>query len=214
MIRNRRKTRRGAPRKRSYLRLLLDVLLAVLVLGVLALVAANERFSVAETVAGPARVVDGDSLEIGGHRIRLEGIDAPELGQMCIRGDAEYRCGREARAALAELAGGGTVECRADRRDRYGRLLARCTANGVDLNRAMVERGWAVAYGDYDSSERAARDAGFGLWAGDFERPQEWRRVHGGLAEDAHHGLAAFWDWLRTMLQGRMPRDDNGGSIQ
>lgn len=214
MIRNRRKPRRVARHKRSHLRLLLDVLLAVLVLGVLALVVANERFGDTETISGAARVVDGDSLEIGSHRIRLEGMDAPELGQMCMRGAAEYPCGREARAALVELAGEGMVECRAARRDRYGRLLARCTANGVDLNRAMVERGWAVAYGDYGSSERAARNAGSGLWAGEFDRPQEWRRVHGGLAEDAHDGLSAFWDWLRTMLQGRMPLDENGGNIQ
>src|SRR5690606_2389809 len=89
------------------------------------------------------------------------------------------------------LAGGGAVACEGWSRDRYDRLLARCTVAGRDLARAMVEQGWAVAYGGYDDAEAEARRARRGLWAGSFERPQDWRRIHGGVAEGPHGGVLA-----------------------
>lgn len=189
------------PRARRRRRLA-DALLALAAFGALAVVAARAPLLVRphETLHGPARVADGDSLVVGGVRVRLEGIDAPELAQTCTRGGRDYACGREAQAALARLAAGGTVSCEGSGRDRYGRVLARCTAGTIELNRAMVEAGWAVAYGDYGAQETAARRAGRGLWAGSFERPQEWRRVHGGLAEAPHGGLSAVWGWLRGLF--------------
>lgn len=195
----RRGRRRRVGRKRSLAARLLDIALTLAILGLLALLIARGFIGEPEVTAGAARVADGDSLVIGGERIRLEGIDAPELGQSCVRDGAEWPCGRQARDRLAQLTRGNTVSCQAYGRDRYDRLLARCTAAGVDLAGVMVEEGWAVAYGDYEIVETEARRAGRGIWSGSFERPQDWRHVHGGLAEDVHGGFVA---WLRDIWRG------------
>lgn len=154
----------------------------------------------AETLQGAVRVTDGDSLVLNGVRIRLEGVDAPELAQTCEENGVAYPCGRQAQAALAQLVDGRSVSCDSYGNDRYGRLLARCMAGNVDINRAMVEAGWALAYGDYDAQEAAARKAGRGLWRGDFTRPQEWRRINDGAAEAPHDPLADFRNWLRGFI--------------
>ena len=72
----------------------------------------------------------------------------------------------------------GLVTCVGAERDRYGRLLARCRARGVDVNAAMVRDGHAVAFGAHQAEEAEAKAAYRGLWAGTFERPQDWRRTH------------------------------------
>lgn len=207
MRRARPKRRPKGPGRRAW-RHHADLALALLVLGALALAAARAPFpGGAETLRGTARVADGDSLVLDGRRVRLQGIDAPELAQTCLRDGAARPCGREARAALARLVAGHAVTCESRRRDRYGRLLATCLAGGVELNRAMVEAGWAVSYGDYRAAEAAARQAGRGLWAGPFELPQDWRRDHGGPneeshAEDSHDWLSALSGWLRRLFGG------------
>lgn len=128
-------------------------------------------------IEGRAYAVDGDTLLLNDARIRLEGIDAPELHQTCSRDGQSYFCGEKARNALISLILGHSVQCRTSGRDRYGRPLGKCTANGVDLAARMVEEGWAVSYGrDYALEEAAAEVRAAGLWAGEFERPQEWRR--------------------------------------
>jgi len=181
---------------------LADVALAVAVLAVLTLVVARGLWEPMEILVGDARVADGDSLVIGGERVRLAGIDAPELAQICTRDGTSYACGRDARMALEELVDGKAISCRHRERDRYGRILGYCDAGGVDLNREMVRAGWAVAYGDFDGVEREARQASRGIWAGAFDRPQEWRQQHGGLAEDEHRTAvfarmsAYIWDWF------------------
>ena len=62
-------------------------------------------------ISGPPRVVDGDTLEVAAQRVRLFGIDAPALDQLCQHGGQEYQCGRVARAALWDLVGGLDVSC-------------------------------------------------------------------------------------------------------
>lgn len=142
----------------------------VLVAGALVV----ERFVPALT--GSVRVADGDSLEIGGERVRLEGIDAPELHQQCGPPDKLWPCGERARAALRALVAKGEVKCRPVDEDRYARAVSVCTVDGRDIGAALVSDGWAVALGlSYGSEERAARQAGRGIWAGPFERPGEWR---------------------------------------
>jgi endonuclease YncB( thermonuclease family) len=127
-------------------------------------------------------VVDGDSLRAGNVRIRLIGIDAPELFQTC-RDDygRAWSCGRAAKAKLAALVAGGAVACTDRGRDRYDRTLAICSAGNIaDLGEALVRAGLAVDYfnGGYDAAEREARAARRGLWRGTFMRPQDWRRRH------------------------------------
>lgn len=151
-----------------------SVLVALVLVGV-ALVA--ERYLPALT--GAVRLADGDSFELGSQRIRLEGIDAPELHQNCGAPGNEWPCGRRAKEALQTIVDSGEVECRPVDQDRYGREVAICAASMRDLGRAMVEQGFAVATGSaYLKEERAARAAKRGIWAGPFEAPAEWRARH------------------------------------
>ena len=129
-------------------------------------------------LSGRFRAADGDSLEQDGQRLRLLGIDAPELSQTCRRRAETWACGLEARQVLAGLVASGKTECRGSRRDRYDRLLVRCQSGSLDINREMVRRGLAVAFGDHEAEERAAKIARRGLWAGEFVQPSEWRASH------------------------------------
>ena len=152
------------------------VILRVCILWVLLVPCA----AAAETVAGPARLVDGDTLEIRGRIIRLHGIDAPETGQTCRDGTGRiYRCGEEAENALRRLTEGREVACTGDEEDRYGRLIATCRSGGTNLSRAMVRAGWAVAFRrfseDYLDEELEAAKANRGIWQGGFTRPDEHR---------------------------------------
>jgi endonuclease YncB( thermonuclease family) len=137
-----------------------------------------------EPVTGPARVIDGDSLEIGGVSIRLFGIDAPERDQDCRDADGRtYSCGRAATRALAAVIGGRAVTCTPVEVDQYKRDVAVCTVADVDLAEAMVRSGHAFDYarhsrGRYADAEREARDSRRGVWAGSFERPTNWRQQH------------------------------------
>jgi len=137
-----------------------------------------------ERIAGVAKAADGDTLTLGADRIRLFGIDAPELQQTCHRGGQSWPCGAEAKARLAALVDGREVVCSTDGVDDFGRLLARCTAGGVDLNRQMVMTGYAVAFrrysADYVQAEDAARSARRGLWAGIFQMPSQYRHAARG----------------------------------
>lgn len=135
------------------------------------------RGAVPSVLAGRAAVIDGDTIAIRNWRIRFEGIDAFERAQLCRSARGGYACGREAAAALEAAIGAGRVECRIGGRDRWGRALGVCRANGRDLGAAMVEAGWALAVrGDYAALERAARAARRGAWQGTFEPPAHWRR--------------------------------------
>jgi endonuclease YncB( thermonuclease family) len=135
----------------------------------------------AQTITGVASVTDGDSLEIRGMRIRLHGIDAPESRQLCTRPSGQsWRCGQQAALALSDQIGRRSVSCVARDTDRYGRTIAVCSQNGVDLNGWMVAEGWAVAYQQYSQDyvliEAEARRTGRNIWSGAFVMPWDWRR--------------------------------------
>jgi endonuclease YncB( thermonuclease family) len=154
-------------------------------------------------LGGIFSVVDGDTITLGGEKVRLRGIDAFEGDQLCRRAGTEYRCGAEARAALANMTAGRRLSCAGRTFDRYGRLLAVCTAGGSDLNAAMVEAGWAVAYGDYEAEERRARNAKRGAWAGTFDQPADWRAARGGPVEERQDLVQWLLDILRQIIWGR-----------
>jgi endonuclease YncB( thermonuclease family) len=137
----------------------------------------------ADEIAGRARVIDGDTIEIAGKRIRLFGIDAPESRQTCGSEGKVSRCGQEATSALSNRLGAEIVVCDDRGRDRYGRIVAVCRLGGSagpDINAWMVREGWAIAYRrysrDYVAAEGEAEAAKRGLWSGTFEEPWEWRR--------------------------------------
>jgi endonuclease YncB( thermonuclease family) len=126
-------------------------------------------------------VIDGDTIAIGSERLRLEGIDAPEMSQSCTRGGRDYRCGDSARDALRRILGRGMVSCDALGRDVFNRQLVVCHGeDGRDLGAAMVAAGWAVAFTRYSdryvAEERSARAQRLGLWEGEFETPSDYRR--------------------------------------
>ena len=130
---------------------------------------------------GTATVIDGDTIEIAGNRIRLHGIDAPEGKQHCRRDDGtSWACGRAATGALRKMTAGVRVSCRVRGRDQYGRAVGTCYANGVDLNGRMVRQGHATAYRRYSrryvGEERSARTTRTGIHSGKYESPREWRR--------------------------------------
>ncbi len=131
-------------------------------------------------ITGTARVIDGDTIEVAGQRIRLHGIDAPESRQLCHRDGKPWRCGRDATGALAEMIGRRPVNCEELGRDRYKRIVARCAVEGEDLGEWMVSQGWAVAYYlysyEYSRAEQRAKSARRGMWAGEFDKPWEWRK--------------------------------------
>ena len=131
-------------------------------------------------IAGTAFVIDGDTLEINGERIRLHGIDAPEHLQLCRLNDKPWRCGEAATKALAGKIGHRRVTCHELDRDRYGRVIAKCAVVGADLGEWLTLNGWAVAYRffsyDYTRAEQRAKSARRGIWAGSFQVPWEWRR--------------------------------------
>ncbi len=131
------------------------------------------------SLEGRAQVTDGDTIRIGESRIRLKGIDAPELRQTCRHDGRPYRCGEVAKSALAERLEDRALTCRITGRDRYRRALATCAVDGEDIGAWLVERGLAVGYGGYEREEARARARGAGVWAGEFQRPSEWRREHG-----------------------------------
>lgn len=134
-------------------------------------------------LVGVASVIDGDTIEIHGQRVRLFGVDAPETRQLCAAADGrEWRCGTQAARALDALVGRASVRCVSRGQDRYRRLVAVCFLGGQDVAESMVAQGLAVAYRrysqDYVSAENAARRASLGIWAGAFEMPWDWRRSH------------------------------------
>jgi endonuclease YncB( thermonuclease family) len=127
---------------------------------------------------GRGIAADGDSIRIENTRIRLKGIDAPELDQICRRGGQTYLCGENARDTLLSLILHNQITCKSAGRDKYKRILATCSVGDVDLGARMVASGWALSYGDYSRQEAAARARRAGLWAGSFDQPREWRRRH------------------------------------
>lgn len=148
----------------------------------------------AADIIGPARVSDGDTLVIGAVHIRLHGIDAPETGQSCQTAKgAEWDCGGAAKERMVELTRGWDVRCVARDRDRYGRVVARCAADGQDLGAVLVSEGLAWAYRryspDYIGVETAARVSERGIWQGKAQVAWDYRA--GGWSTAASSAQAA-----------------------
>ncbi len=141
-------------------------------------------------ISGPARVIDGDTLEIAGRHVRLEGIDAPEIAQRCGRWlIGTWACGQAAGGALEKLVGGETVSCESRGIDKYGRTLGVCFAAGRDINAEMVRQGYAWAFVKYSTSyvaeEAEARALRIGIWQGEAEPAWEFREHRWAGAEEA-----------------------------
>ena len=111
-------------------------------------------------------------------------LDAPELHQSCNEVNGKpWQCGRAAKAKLTAIINRGNVTCEARAKDRYGRIVAVCSAEGVpDVGEEMVRDGYAVVLGfarsDYQELQDEAEAAKRGIWRGSFERPADWRAAN------------------------------------
>lgn len=130
----------------------------------------------AADITGMPTVIDGETLEVGGKRFRLWGIDAPDPRQTCVIRKREYNCGRISTTALMDLVAGVDVKCRPVAKQKG---VARCYAGGYELSEGMIHTGWALAmprnHARFAPIEKKAAAARRGLWQGDFAMPWDWR---------------------------------------
>jgi endonuclease YncB( thermonuclease family) len=149
------------------------------VTGLVLLLASGSAYS--GDLAGQASIIDGDTLEIHGTRIRLWGVDAPESSQLCRGEDSlQYRCGAKAANDLDAFIAGRPVSCLPISLDRYGRIVATCSVGGADLGDWLVRNGLALDWPQYskrkyESAQRDAEQAGRGMWAGSYVEPWLYR---------------------------------------
>ena len=145
----------------------------------------------ASEIIGLPKVIDGDSIHIKSYKIRLEGIDAPEISQKCKKPylkiifftfQKDYYCGQVSKKKLIQKIGNKSVKCILLGKDRYKRYLAKCIKDTVNLNRWMVRNGYAVAYRKYSKQyvldENFAKEEKLGLWKGTFIKPEKWRKLN------------------------------------
>ena len=126
-------------------------------------------------------ITDGDTIKFNNKKIRLHGIDTPEIKQLCKnKSDENYKCGVKAKLALINLISSHQVKCSIHGTDRYKRLIATCFVKGININEWLVKEGWALAYRKYSNTyvdtELFAKNNRVGLWQGSFLEPWKWRR--------------------------------------
>lgn len=137
--------------------------------------------ALAADLVGQASVIDGDTLEIQGTRIRLWGIDAPESSQLCRNADSNlYRCGANAANQLDGFIARRPVSCISLSQDQYGRTVATCLVGTADLGEWLVSNGLALDWprysgGRYRAAQREADRSGRGIWAGSYVEPWLYR---------------------------------------
>jgi endonuclease YncB( thermonuclease family) len=141
----------------------------------------STTISFSDDLTGQASIIDGDTLEIHGTRIRLWGVDAPESSQLCRDEDSlQYRCGAKAANELDTFIARRPVSCISISLDQYGRTVATCSVGGLDLGEWLVRNGLALDWpqysrGRYDGLQREAEHAGRGVWEGSYVEPWLFR---------------------------------------
>ena len=152
------------------------------------------QISKAEEIYGIPKIIDGDTVHIKSKKIRLEGIDAPEIKQQCKKPflkisaiigfefNKSYSCGVIAKKKLIDKIDNSKIKCISSSKDRYKRFLATCFKNKINLNKWMVRNGNAVAYKryskDYVRDEAYAKENKLGVWEGSFIMPEKWRKLN------------------------------------
>ena len=102
-----------------------------------------------KSILGKARIIDGDTIHIGNNKIRLHGIDAPEINQDCSYNNEDWKCGQLSKNFLLNLINLDVVNCQVKTIDKYKRYIAICFVNNLNINEMMVKNGWAIAYRYY-----------------------------------------------------------------
>lgn len=133
-------------------------------------------------LAGRVTVIDGDTIDLGSTRIRLYGIDAVEDTQSCSTDGRSWPCGQYATGRMKALTGTRAVVCEARDTDVYGRTVAQCRVDGVDIAAAMIEDGWATALpqftAQYVALESLAKADRKGIWNSTFDLPATYRAAN------------------------------------
>ena len=149
---------------------------------------------ISNEIEGYAKVIDGDTIYIDNKKIRLEGIDAPEIKQQCrkpfikisvligLQFSKNYSCGVTSKMKLINKINNSEIKCISSSKDRYKRYLATCYKDKTNLNKWMVRNGYAVAYKryskDYVRDEEFAKKNKLGMWQGSFSTPEKWRKLN------------------------------------
>ena len=147
----------------------------------------------ADEVYGNPKIIDGDTVHINSYKIRLEGIDSPEIKQKCKKDFftisfiisykfyKKYDCGLVSKIKLKKKISNKKIKCKFDSIDRYKRYLATCYLDKINLNKWMVRNGYAIAYKKYSKKyvqdENFAKKQRLGLWRGPFIEPEKWRKL-------------------------------------
>ena len=145
-------------------------------------------------IYGAPKIIDGDTVRINDKKIRLEGIDAPEIKQKCKKPflkisatigfqlNKNYSCGATAKEKLIDKIDNSKIKCISSSKDRYKRFLATCYKDKINLNKWMVRNGYALAYKryskDYVRDEEYAKENKLGVWEGFFIMPEKWRKLN------------------------------------
>jgi endonuclease YncB( thermonuclease family) len=136
----------------------------------------------AQVITGPATIIDGKTLDMGGTAIMLASIDAPEIRQECDRDRVAWACGTEAAESLAAIIGSAPVICTIVGTNGNGTPLATCENETFDLGREMVRRGLALASDNapegYSAAAGIAQQLKSGLWAATYQPFAEWRAAN------------------------------------
>ena len=132
---------------------------------------------------GQIKVVDADTIILNSEKIRLYGIDAPETNQYCYVKKEAWPCGKLATKYLKNLlkdVSPPSLHCKISSKDRYGRSIGVCYIEDKNINRSLVENGWALAYREYSKdyihNEKLASQNKIGIWQGEFVEPWNWRK--------------------------------------
>ena len=142
-------------------------------------------------ISGIAEVIDGDTIKIEKNKIRLFGIDAPEIKQFCkkpylsisfLSFQKKYSCGIKSTNNLKRMIKNNNIDCKIKGIDRYRRIIGECYKNKTNINSWMVRNGYAVAYKryskDYVRDEEYAKENTHGMWEGSFIMPEKWRKLN------------------------------------
>ena len=132
---------------------------------------------------GQISVVDAVLIFINNEKIRLYGIDAPEIKQYCYIEKEAWPCGKQATEYLKNLLkdiSPPSLYCEISSKDRYGRSIGVCYIEDKNINSNLVESGRALAYQqyskDYINVEKLASKKKIGIWQGEFIEPWNWRK--------------------------------------
>ena len=134
-----------------------------------------------EIYSGKAFIIDGDTLKINGTKIRLIGVDAPEISQKCKTHGHIENCGEIVKLRLVQATSNEITTCYSHGRDFYGRVLAECYINDININKWLLREGLAVYYYNKDFKsykilEALAKEEKLGLWGSEFQNPKEYRK--------------------------------------